>query len=100
MLVRKAKTVLPSDNRQSVIDFIGVVSRGLKLFGQKFSSMCILKIFMISKKKNEKARNENERVEKIKKGKNRKTRVEKEKVNSDWLVISKRENLNRETSFE
>ena len=35
-----------------------------------------------------------------KKGKNRKRRVEKEKVNSDWLVISKRENLNRETSFE
>ena len=37
---------------------------------------------------------------KLKKGKNRKRRVEKEKVNSDWLVISKRENLNRETSFE
>ena len=35
-----------------------------------------------------------------KKGKNRKRRVEKEKVNSDWLVISKRENLNRETFFE
>ena len=37
---------------------------------------------------------------KLKKGKNRKRRVEKEKVNSDWLVISKRENLNRETFFE
>ena len=50
MLVRKAKTVLPSDNRQSIIDFIGVVSRGLKLFDQKLSSKCILKNSMISKK--------------------------------------------------
>ena len=39
-------------------------------------------------------------LKKLKKGKNRKRRVKKEKVNSDWLVISKRENLNRETSFE
>jgi len=49
------------------------------------------------------SKNEKEKIEKNKikkKGKNRKRRVEKEKVNSDWLVISKRENLNRETSFE
>ena len=54
MLVGKSKTVLPSDNRQSIIDFIGVVSRGLKLWKIEFEVHS--KKFYDFEKMNEKAK--------------------------------------------